>query len=214
MNKYKLSIPKSIILLTILAVFLNILRIILWGKVSFVYILWNMFLAFIPFIISSLLLSFLKEKKLNKTIFIPGVILWLLFIPNAPYIVTDFIHLGVTRFAPIIYDTILLFSSASVGLILGFYSLFHIEQIIKTKYKSNITHLIMVIIIIMISFGIYLGRFLRFNSWDIFTNHISLVNNIWEILSQAVTHTEVYLYTGLFFISLYLSYFAWKYSNK
>jgi len=213
MNIYKISIPKSIILLTILAVILNILRIIIWGKFSFIYILWNIFLAFIPFIISSLLLSFSKEEKLNKIIFIVGIFLWLLFIPNAPYIITDFIHLGTTHSIPVIYDILLLFSSASVGLILGFHSLFHIEQIIKTKCQKNTASLFMGIIIIMISFGIYLGRFLRFNSWDIFINHTILIKNIWKIFSQSTADMEVYLYTVLLFFFLYLSYNAWKCSK-
>jgi len=213
MNIYKINIPKSVITLTILAVALNILRIIIWGKMSFVYILWNIFLAFIPFIISSLLLLFSNERKLKKIIFIFGIILWLIFIPNAPYLVTDFIHLGTTRSIPVIYDVFLLFSSASVGLILGFQSLFHIEQIIKMKYSTQITSLIMGFIIFIISFGIYLGRFLRFNSWDVFINHTSLIKNVWKIFSQSKTHIEVYLYTLLFFVFLALSYKAWKYSN-
>lgn len=213
MNIYKIIIPKSIISLTILAVTLNILRIIIWGKVSFIYILWNIFLAFIPFIISFILLSLLKEGKLNRIIFIIGFILWLLFIPNAPYIITDFIHLGEIRSIPVIYDIFLIFSSASVGLVLGFNSFFHIEQIITTKYSPKTTSLIMGIIILVISFGIYLGRFLRFNSWDVFINHTSLIKNVWKIFSQSTTHIEVYLYIVLFFFFLYLSYNAWKHSN-
>jgi len=213
MNKYKVPIPKSIILLTILAVVLNVLRIIIWGKMSFVYILWNIFLAFIPFVISYILLFLLKEKKLNKIIFIIGIILWLLFIPNAPYLITDFIHLGEIRVVPVIFDVFLLFSSASVGLILGFYSLFHIEQIINSKLSRRKTSAVMALIILLISFGIYLGRFLRFNSWDIFINHTSLIKHIWKILSQSAIHLEVYLYILLFFFFLYLSYKAWKYSN-
>ncbi|MFA5773569.1 MAG: DUF1361 domain-containing protein [Candidatus Paceibacterota bacterium] len=213
MNIYKINIPKSVITLAILAIVLNLLRIIIWGKMSFVYILWNIFLAFIPFIISSLLLSFLNEGKLKKIIFIFGIILWLIFIPNAPYLITDFIHLGTTRSIPIIYDTLLLFSSASVGLILGFFSLFHIEQIIKMRLSKRKTSIIIGIIILIISFGIYLGRFLRFNSWDVFINHTSLIKNVWKIFSQSKTHIEVYLYTLLFFVFLALSYKAWKYSN-
>ena len=213
MNIYKINIPKSVITLAILAIVLNLLRIIIWGKMSFVYILWNIFLAFIPFIISSLLLSFSNEGKLKKIIFIFGIILWLIFIPNAPYLITDFIHLGTTRSIPIIYDTLLLFSSASVGLILGFFSLFHIEQIIKMRLSKRKTSIIIGIIILIISFGIYLGRFLRFNSWDVFINHTSLIKNVWKIFSQSKTHIEVYLYTLLFFVFLALSYKAWKYSN-
>jgi uncharacterized membrane protein len=213
MNVFKINIPKSIIPLTILAVVLNVLRVIIWGKMSLIFILWNILLAFIPFFISFILLSLSKEKKLSKIIFIIGFILWMLFIPNAPYIVTDFIHLGEIRSVPMIYDVFLIFSSASVGLMLGFHSFFHIEQIIKKKYSPRVTSLIMGLIMIIISFGIYLGRFMRFNSWDVFVNHTSLIKNVWKIFSQSTTNTEVYLYTGLFFFFLYLSYKAWIYSN-
>ena len=213
MSNYKIIIPKSIFPLLILAVVLNILRVILWGKLSFVFILWNIFLAFVPFVISSLLLSFSKKENFNKVVFIVGVFLWVLFIPNAMYIITDFIHLGTTRTIPIIYDVFLLFSSASIGLILGFSSLFHIEQIIKVKFSERKTSLFMGFIILVISFGVYLGRFLRFNSWDVFINHTSLIKNIWKIFAQSKTHIEVYLYTLLFFFFLVLSYRAWKYSN-
>jgi len=213
MNNYKIIIPRAIIPLTILAVVLNILRVIIWGKFSFIYILWNIFLAFIPFIISSLLLSYTKIDKFKKTIFIIGIFFWLLFIPNAPYIITDFIHLGEIRAVPIIFDTFLLFSSASLGLIIGFHSFFHIEQIIKVKYSPRVTSIIMGLIILLISFGIYLGRFLRFNSWDIFINHTSLIKNIWKIFTISSSRVEVFLYTLLFFFFLVLFYKSWKYSN-
>ncbi len=213
MNNYKIIIPKSIVPLTILAVMLNILRVIIWGKFSFVYILWNILLAFIPFVISSLLLSYLKRDNFKKIFFIIGIFFWLIFIPNAPYIVTDFIHLGEIHAVPLIYDVFLLFSSASVGLVLGFNSFFHIEQIVRAKYSSRTTSLIMGIILMVISFGLYLGRFLRFNSWDIFVNHLSLIKNIWKIFLESSSHIEVYLYTLLFFFFLTLSYRSWKCSN-
>jgi len=209
----KVNVPKSVILITVFAVVLNILRIIIWGKVSFIYIIWNMFLAVIPFLISSILLNLSRENRLKNITFIIGGILWLLFIPNAPYIITDFIHLGEIHSVPLIYDTILLFSSAIVGLIFGFYSLSHIEQIIEAKCSRRTTSIFMVIIIFMISFGIYLGRFLRFNSWDIFINHTSLIKNIWRIFSQPGIRAEVFLYTLLFFSFIYLFYKAWKYSK-
>jgi uncharacterized membrane protein len=212
MNFYK-SIPKSIFPLLIVAVILNILRLVVWGKSSFVFILWNIFLSFIPFIISYLLLFFSKKENPNKIIFTIGIFLWILFIPNAPYIITDFIHLSLVRGVPVLFDICLLFSSASVGLILGFNSLFHIEQILKIKYTSKITSLIMGVVILVISFGVYLGRFLRFNSWDIFINHTLLIDNVFKIFTQSKTHIEVYLYTLLFFFFLILSYKSWKFSN-
>lgn len=213
MNIYKIHIPKSVIYLVILSVILNILRVVIWGKLSFVWMLWNITLALIPFFISSLLLLFSNDGKLNKTIFIVGMFLWILFIPNAPYILTDFIHLGTTRSIPILYDIVLLFSSALTGLVVGFYSFSHIEKIVSLYYKKTVTYGIMGVFMFLASFGVYLGRFLRFNSWDIFINHTSLVNNIWKIISQAAGHKEVYLYTGLLFLFLSFTYTAWKYSN-
>jgi len=213
MNIYKINIPKSVIILTIFAVVLNILRILIWGKLSFIYITWNIFLAFIPFIISSLILYFFKEGKIKKYLFVIGIFLWIIFIPNAPYIITDFVHLGEIRSIPLLYDIVLLFTSSCVGLILGFNSFYHIEQIIYTKYNKNISNIIMGIIILMISFGVYLGRFLRFNSWDVFINHTSLIKNIWKNFSQSNGYIEVFFYTGLLFFFLFLFYKAWKYSE-
>jgi uncharacterized membrane protein len=113
----------------------------------------------------------------------------------------------------LIFDVFLLFSSATAGLILGFYSLFNIEQIIRAKNSPRITSIIMSLILLMISFGMYLGRFLRFNSWDIFINHLSVIKNIWKIFSEPSGRIEAYLYTLLFFLFLVLSYKSWKYSN-
>jgi uncharacterized membrane protein len=213
MNNYKIIIPKSVIPLTILAVTLNILRVVIWGKYSFIYIFWNIFLAFIPFVVSFLLLHFSKAEKFDKLVFIVGIFIWLLFIPNAPYLITDFIHLGEIHAVPMIYDVFLLFSSAAVGLILGFHSFYHIEQIIRMKYSSRATSVSMGIIILLISFGMYLGRFLRFNSWDIFIDHTSLIKNIWKIFSRPDSSLEVCLYTLLFFFFLILTYKSWKNSN-
>lgn len=213
-NILKAEVSKSILLLMIVAVVFNLLRIIIWEKASFVYILWNLFLALIPFTISLVLLTLHKEGTLNKIVFIVGIILWIIFLPNAPYLVTDLIHLGETKAVPIIYDTILLFSSALLGLVLTFYSLSHIEEIIRKSLSKRKTVLIMALIILLVSFGIYLGRFLRFNSWDIFINHYALLKNIWEILSQMAIHAEVYLFTIMYSFFLFFSYHAWKEIGK
>ncbi len=195
----------------VIATTFNLLRIIIWGKISFVYILWNLFLAFIPFLISFIILDLLKRDKLKIIILIIGFLLWLIFIPNAPYLVTDLIHLGESKTIPILFDTILLFSSAFLGMVFFFYSLFHIEEISK-KFLSKKWSLVFIIaLIILISFGIYLGRFLRFNSWDIFINHYSLLKNVWKIFSENSTkYWNVYWFTAMFSFFLFFSYVSWK----
>ena len=210
MNKYKFTIPKSIIILLVLAVVLNIFRIVLFGKFSLIYLLWNIFLALVPFVISLILLRANKEQWLSNTLFFICGIIWLLLIPNSTYIVTDLIHIGEVRAVPALYDSFLLFTSAWVGLLLGMYSIFHIEQILEVKYTKKITSIIILFIIFFTSFGMYLGRFLRFNSWDIIARPLSFLKGIGEIFSNKTNSIEALLYTILFFLFILMSYISWK----
>lgn len=193
-----------------LAVFLNILRIILFGNNAFVYIFWNLFLAFVPFFISSILLLNTDKKNIIKPLFIIGFILWILFLPNAPYVVTDFIHLGRIRAVPVMYDMFLLFAAAYSSLLLGLYSISHMEKMLLLKFTKKITNILILIIILFTSFGVYLGRFLRFNSWDFFISHNSLVKSIWKIFTESNGYANVFGYTLLFFIFIYVSYLSFK----
>lgn len=209
----KLAIPKSIVLLIVLAIVLNILRVLLFGKLSLIYILWNIFLAFVPFLISATLLYFSEKGKLNKVLFIIGGIVWLIFLPNAPYIVTDLIHIGVVRAVPVLYDSVLLFTSAWAGLLLGMNSISHIEKILLSKYSKKISQITIILILFLTSFGMYVGRFLRFNSWDIFTSPFSFFDKLSSTFYGSSEAVEAIIYTLLFFSFIYISYSSWKYSN-
>ena len=209
---FKKNIPDFLFPLIILSIILIAIRFFLWKTVSFNYLLWNILLAFIPLVLSLIVLFQPKKGIINKIIFIVGLILWLLFIPNAPYLVTDIIHLGEIKAVPVLFDTFLLFNTALLGLVIFCLSLEHIEKIILEKFSKVKTFLMTTFIILLISFGMYLGRFARFNSWDIFTNHQSLFGHIWGVISQTEAH--VYLYTLLFFSFLFLSYQFWKLLKK
>lgn len=209
-NIIKIKIPKQIILLTILVIVLIIARIFIFDSFSLIYILWNIFLALLPFLISSFLLQQNRKQKLKKWLLIVGGIIWLLLLPNAPYLVTDLIHVGVVYKVPALYDSILLFSSAWVGMLLWLHSLFHMEQIIRTKCSGRRVNMIISGILLLTAFGMYLGRFLRFNSWDIVINHSSILKSTWNMLSQSGDYLNAYLYIALFFVFLMFSYFSWK----
>jgi uncharacterized membrane protein len=211
LNLFKSGPVKTVFYLLVVAVTFNLLRIMIWDKYSFVYILWNLFLAFVPVLISFTMLKFHEKKSLKTIIFIPGFLLWLLFIPNAPYLVTDLIHLGESRTIPVLFDVILLFSSAYLGMIFFFYSLSHIEKIVKKFISKRWTIALTIALLLLISFGIYIGRFLRFNSWDIFINHYSLFKNIWKVFTEnSVKHWNVYWFTSMFSFFLFFSYKSWK----
>lgn len=213
MGIYKIKIPKSILSLLVLALVLNIVRIFLFGSTSSLYMFWNIFLAFIPLFISSVLIARTNKDNLIKPFFIVGFIFWLLFLPNAPYVVTDLIHTGRIRAVPVMYDAFFLFSSALVSLLMGMYSLLHMEKIFLLKFSKKITNVIIAVIILVTSFGIYLGRFLRFNSWDFFTSHDFLISKIWQIFSDPIINLNAYTYTILFFFFIYASFISFKNIN-
>lgn len=207
------TIPKQILLLLLLVVVLNLTRFIVFQSTYYIYLFWNIFLAVIPFIISSFLLLYTENNKLTKILSITLGILWLLTLPNAPYIVTDLIHLGRNHNAPLLYDTFLIFSAAWVGMILFMYSLSHIEKILRSKYSEKMTSIAVVSITFLTSFGMYLGRFMRFNSWDVFSDASLIFTNISNIVTKPNQYMDAYFFTGLSFVFLYISYRAWKYSE-
>jgi uncharacterized membrane protein len=101
--------------------------------------------------------------------------IWLLFFPNAPYIITDLIHLN-ERYNPAAwYDILLLFSSALNGLLLGFYSLYLVHNKLRVQLSERMTWLLVFGFSVLSGYGIYLGRVLRWNSWDLFVHPITLV---------------------------------------
>ncbi len=206
----RIIIPKKVLILLALCAGLALIRIPLFGSTNHLYILWNLFLAFLPFAVSAILLFYKEREKLAEPLLIGGGILWLLLIPNAPYVVTDLIHIARGKAA--LYDTFFFFSAAWVGLLLGMHSISHIEKILRMKYNAKIVSLMIAFITLLIGFGIYLGRFMRWNSWDILTNPSPLFGDIWEAFLSPTDH--VLLYVGLFSIFTYLSYQAWKIDRK
>jgi len=205
-----LKVPKSILYLLGLALILNILRVFLFGNTSFLYILWNIVLAFVPFLISLILLLRTNKENIVKPFFIIGFIIWFIFLPNAPYVVTDFIHLGRIHAVPVMFDIFLLFASAGVSLLMGLYSISHMEKMLLLKFSKKITNITIAIIILFTSFGVYLGRYFRFNSWDFFISHNSLMESIWKIFTESNNYANVYGYTLLFFAFIYISYVSFR----
>lgn len=210
----KIKIPNFLISLLIFSIILNILRVILFNTSSFIYIIWNIFLAIIPFIISSLIGLYINKNNFFNPIFIFGFFVWLIFLPNAPYVVTDFIHLGEIRTVPLMYDIILLFVSATVSLMFGIISLKQVEDVFNIKFSVKISKILIITLIFFTSFGIYLGRTLRFNSWDFFINHNPLLRNIFEIFTKPDNHLNAYFYTVIFFFLIYTFYTSFKNINK
>jgi uncharacterized membrane protein len=178
-----------------------LVRVYFSGTLSYTFLFWNLFLGFIPFAIS----TFLSRLKVSATVFYPLAFLWLLFFPNAPYILTDLIHLR-QHVVPLWYDLLLLLSFAWTSLMFGFVSLSDMQRLIQERFNASIGWLFAVIALGLGSFGIYLGRFLRWNSWDVFTEPRQLAWDILERVANPLAYAHTFGFTVLLAAFLLLAY--------
>ena len=176
------------------SVFLSLCRIIYTAQNMYAFLLWNLFLAFIPWIIANIL----EYKNFRKGIEIPVMIVWLLMFPNAPYLFTDLIHLGKNPFAPRWFDITLLLSYGITGFAFAYFSLKKVEGKIKKYFPKIKENYKKAFIIYLSSYGIYLGRFLRWNSWDIFTSFPAVIKDVFKTIKHPVQNAAAWGFTILF----------------
>ncbi len=210
---YKTFVPRQICILVSLAVILDLARIAIFGTSSLDYLLWNIFLAALPFVVSATIVYYQDRKKLTRIFLTVGAIVWLLLLPNAPYMITDLVHIGSGHASQLFYDIVLFFSCALAGLSIGLYSLSHMQYVFEVRYGKQTARALLLLSMLLTSFGVAIGRFLRFNSWDIFTNTGMLFHTIGNIFSAPQVYIHIYMTTGVFFLFIYMAYNAWDFKT-
>ena len=159
-----------------LSILLVIGRVLLTGHLMFLFLIWNLFLAVIPFALSTMLGT--AKGPLRARMLVPAGVAWLLFFPNAPYILTDLFHLDARPGVPLWYDLALILSCAWNGLMLAYASLSDMQRLVQQRLGFGAGWAFATLALLLSSFGIYLGRYLRFNSWDVLTNPLTLFFDI------------------------------------
>ena len=177
------------------------------GTFRYGFLVWNLFLAWIPFIISYFTYT-LTMKRRWVYIFVPlAAFLWLIFFPNAPYILTDFQHLAkVTGELPVWYDVMMLIWFAFTGVFLGMVSLFLMQEIVRREFGRWVGWGFVALVTALSSAGVYVGRFLRWNSWDIFRNPGGMAEYTIERIQDPSLQSVVFIgLFGAFFLFLYIT---------
>lgn len=185
-------------LLTAFLVFIGMLilfRIAYSGSQRYLFLGWNIFLAWIPYVLSTQFLHYSKKEKW-KQLFLFGS--WLLFFPNALYIVTDLVHLRDETNMPWWFDAMLLFAAAFAGLLMAFVSLRNTERYFVTRFSKKQIQVLIFSLLFLGSFGVYLGRFERWNSWNIVNDPLELALNILTCIINPVENVKVWAITVLF----------------
>lgn len=198
LNKHPLTL--SLFFSCTVSVFFLILRVLYSGSLMYAFLVWNLFLACIPYLLSLYIYNKYLRKKDWHFYFMS--IVWLLFFPNALYIMTDFLHLQPRGNVPLWFDIVLLFSFSWNGILLGFLSLQKMQALFSRMYGW----IIVIMSLVLASFGIYLGRYLRWNSWDALTHPLQLLTHILDRIINPFLHPRTYALTfvyAIFFISIY-----------
>ena len=181
------------------AILILAVRIKITGSLFFSFLVWNLFLAGLPYLFSQVLkyLNNSNYSKIGQFVFFG---MWLLFLPNSPYIITDLIHLQNESSTMVWLDLLLVFVYAIIGLLLGLFSLIDVYHVLKNKYDAKNANFFIIYLCLLCGYGVYLGRFLRFNSWDLFTKPHILAYNI----AHSLTNYNVWAMTFAFGSLLYI----------
>ncbi len=180
-------------------------RMLFTRSIHYLFLPFNLILATIPILFSVMFSS--AETRKGRVI---HGFLWLLFFPNAPYIVTDFVHLtriGGANGSPLWFDILLVTSYAGAGLIFGYISLLQVQRSIAENHPVA-GWMVTVCSCFLAGFGIYLGRFLRWHSVDIFLNPISLASDVADRFLNPLAHPRAWGVTlgfGMLVLSGYLA---------
>jgi uncharacterized membrane protein len=157
---------------------------------TFGFLVWNLVLAWVPLALA--LAVYTRAREVITPASIVGAALWLLFFPNAPYIVTDLLHLQDNSFADHWFDVLIFSAFAWTGMLLGLVSLFLIQATVRRHLGVRAGWIVVLVATTLGSFGIYLGRFVRWNSWDLFSDPSALIRNAWSIAVDPTPKTLGY----------------------
>jgi uncharacterized membrane protein len=197
MSDRRLATVASLLGLTLLVYAMVGVRVAYSGNEHYVALVWNLFLAWIPFVIALAVYGGFRRGTGGLPLVVGGA-LWLLFLPNAPYIVTDLGHLGEWTGAPLWYDVVLASGAAWAGLALGFVSLYLMHAVVRSFFGAINAWVFVLGALALSSFGIYLGRFERWNSWDLFVRPRALLGAIWAGATNPGDQLQAVAVTVLF----------------
>lgn len=177
-------------------------RVLGTGRFHFLFLIWNLFLAWVPFGASLLAYELHKRREAGLPVLLGIGLFWLLFFPNAPYIISDLVHLkfhgGNTQHFSFWYDLVMISCFAWTGLLLGFVSLYLMQTIVRERFGGRLSWFFTASMLFAGGFGVYLGRFQRWNSWDLVHRPFALLSDVLNQIMHPLAHKTTWGITLLF----------------
>lgn len=182
------------------------LRFLYTNESEYLFYPWNLFLATMPLFFSRQLK---KHKKINLRVCML-LFCWLLFLPNAPYIITDIFHLEERPLIPYWFDLLIVISGAWNGIALCIMSLMQVERFLAKHIKQKWRLPSTLLLITLCSYGIFLGRYKRYNSWNIITKPQDIIHTFISHIAEPAEHIQAWMFTISFAMLLTIIYFTVK----
>jgi uncharacterized membrane protein len=216
--KYKLSLGGLLIAASVVSLILVLIHSRINGSFTYAFLVFNLGLAWIPLAAAVAAYISLRNRITFYLVMPFCIVVWLIFFPNAPYLLTDFQHLAFTNGnSPVWFDVILMIWFAWTGLLLGISSLYLMQEIVTRTFNPFIGWIFAISVTILSSLGIYLGRFLRWNSWDLLRDPLPIAKDMYGIVRHPITNLPTYVFTILFtllFLFVYLSIHLFAGANR
>jgi uncharacterized membrane protein len=171
-------------------------------SLQFGYLVWNLFLAWLPLVVVAVLLRTLHTQLWSGWWPLLLTLFWLLLLPNSFYMVSDFIHIQDVQRHNLLYDVVMFTSFIITAALVGFSSLYLVQAELRRRLGLRDSSLLAGIILFLCSFAIYLGRDLRWNSWDVFINPAGILFDVSDHLIHPFQHGDMFTTTFSFFVLL------------
>ena len=201
MKKYG-PLAQALLVSNLVSLLLFAVRILGSDNFRFGFLFWNLFLGFVPLVFALALLWNLNRQRWFSWQNLGLTFLWLGFLPNSFYILTDLIHIHLTGEINILFDVVLFMSCIFNGFVFGFLSLYLVHCELLKRLRQGRAHATIGLILLASGFAIYLGRHLRWNSWDVFTQPFGLLFDVTDRLVNPVANPQVVTTTLTFFLLL------------
>ncbi len=207
--QFKIALASLLVAASVISLLLEQLHTHMNGVERYQFLPFNLKLAWIPFIAAVIANASTRNRVLFTLAMPVCTLVWILFFPNAPYLLTDFQHLATTRAAtPLWFDVIVMIWFAWTGLLLGITSLYLMQEIVTHKLNPTAGWVFALGMTLLSSLGVYLGRFLRWNSWDLLKDPLPIAKDLVGIVRDPFANMGSIGFTILFtllFLFIYLT---------
>lgn len=174
----------------------------------FWFLNWNLILAWLPLIFALWLTHYLKTNPWVSWAGVGITLLWLGFLPNSFYLISDLMHINSIYTLDPLFYAVMIFSYSFTGLMLGYASLYLVHKQLIKRVKPTHAHIWVALVILLCSFAIYLGRYLRWSTWDVIVNPAGVIFDVSDRFINPVEYSQTFQVTAWFFVLLGSMYFV------